>query len=191
MAICQRGAASTLTEATLIIGGEGGGGVLDWVRAGTPLATAVVAAWLALIANRLLDKRRAHRDYITRLSDALREDVRLAVEAAAEYWSPSPKNKAVIEARMKMLESEVRAGALLIDEGDGSELAVEFRDAVTDFLIVVTGADFEAVKVRANSAHIRELTGKGVALRKLTARLRRQQISKPGRRKPKTVSAVR
>lgn len=143
-----------------------------------PLAVAVLAAWLALLANGRLDRGRANRELVTKIAEGMRDDVRTAVEAAADYWSASPSNKAVIEARIKMLDQEIRSASVLIDGGESCAQAVEFRAALQNFLAVLTGADFEAAAVAANSGQVRDVTGRGVALRKAIAQYRRVQIGK-------------
>lgn len=158
-----------------VSGGEAG--ILDWVKALTPVLTAFLAAFLALLANRALDHLRAKREHAGELLEALRDDARAAVELAADYWSEKPSNKSVLEARIKMLEREIRAGISLICEGRAEAEAQSCRTAATEFLIVLTGADFEAAKVAPNAAHLRDVAGRGVALRKAAAIFRNAQLA--------------
>lgn len=151
-----------------------------WFEIGKISASIIVAglaAWLALIANKHLDKKRANRDHCGLLAEAFREDVKSAVEAGAEYWSGDVKRKFLLEARIKLLESELRAGKVLIGKSKDTKIDDDFDAATQDFLSSLTGSDFEAAKVGENRAQVRELTGKGVALRKLAASVRRSQIS--------------
>lgn len=143
----------------------------------TPVATACLAAFLALLANRHLERLKAGRDATKGVADGLRADVRAAVEVAAAYWSDPTKDKHLNEARLKMLEQEIRATALVVDKRT-SDKSAEFQSAVTSFIGVLTGADFEAADVVPNKGHIRDIVGRGVALRKLTAELSRDQVER-------------
>lgn len=154
------------------------GSVIEACKLVAPLAVAVLAAWLALLANGRLDRGRAKRELLTKIADGMRDDVRAAVEAAADYWSAVPSNKAVIEARIKMLDQEIRSASVLIDDGNSCSQAVEFRSALQNFLAVLTGADFDSVAVLPNSGQVRDVTGRGVALRKATAQYRRAQLER-------------
>lgn len=152
--------------------------LLEGVKLITPLAVAFVAAALALLANRSLDRGRAKRDFITKIGESLRDDVRQAVEAAADYWGPTPSGKSILEARIKMLEQEIRSAAVILAEDKNCKEGSEFTSSLNSFLSVLTGADFESAKVTANQVQIRDVTGRGVALRKATAQYRRAQLAK-------------
>ncbi|WP_298127843.1 hypothetical protein [Brevundimonas sp.] len=151
--------------------------VLEISKLLLPVAIAFLAAFLALLANRHIDKGKARRDQVSALSDAFRADVREAATIAAEYWSGSCSAKLVSEARIKMLEQEIRATAVLIDD-KSSYKSNEFQSAVTSFLAVLTGADFEAKAVQMNLAHVRDIVGRAVVLRKATSELRRDHLAK-------------
>ena len=151
--------------------------LVDWAKALVPLITAILAAFLALKANGFLDSRKARRDHANQLTDGLRSDVRLAVELAADYWSAKPSNKSILEAKLKMLEGEIRSSTALIDDGAVHEPARDFRTASQDFLMVLTGADFESSTVVPNPTHLRDVAGRGVALRRAVYKYRRAQLS--------------
>lgn len=175
-----------MSSPIIVAVGGGEAEALSWLKAFTPVLTAFIAAFLALLVNRALDRRKAQRDHAGDLVETLRDDVRAAVELAADYWSAKPSNKSVLEARMKMLEREIRAGLSLICEGQNGLEAAACRAASTEFLIVLTGTDFESAKVSPNAAHLRDVAGRGVALRKAAAIYRNVQL---GQKTSKPVSA--
>lgn len=151
---------------------------VDWAKIILPVLTAILAAFLALVANGYLDKRKASRDLLGQVADGLREDVKRAIEIASAYWSDPTKDKLLNESKLKMLEQEIRSASVLLDDGKAVGHSIEFQSAVTSFLSVLTGADFEAKSVTPNQAHVRDVVGRGVALRKITAQLRRNQVDR-------------
>lgn len=133
---------------------------------------------MALIANRYLEGIKARREYATKLYDAVREDVRLSVIAAAEYWSgPTDARKAQLESTMRMLHSEIVQGARLLDEYSSTDDASRLDMMVRDFTKALTGSSFEQAKVTPDKPHVIVVTAKGSRLRRELAIVRRRQLS--------------
>ena len=100
------------------------------------VATVAVGALLALLANRMLDNRKAERDYANKLFDAVRDDVREAMTVAAEYWAGKLKaeRKLVLEATIRTLQVEITRGARLLDDHCSAEEAANLDKFVREFL---------------------------------------------------------
>lgn len=147
--------------------------------AATPFAVAVLAAILALLANGQIDRRRAKREYVTKMTEAFRDDVRKAVEEASDYWSTKPStNKSVAEARIRMYEKDIRSASLFLELRSSRKEAGKLNSATNNFIGALTGADFEAAKVEPKSHHVVTVTSLGAVLRQEIAELRDEQIHK-------------
>ncbi|RYF90754.1 MAG: hypothetical protein EON95_16325 [Caulobacteraceae bacterium] len=152
---------------------------VELTKGAVSVSVAVLAAFLALLANRFLDRDRASREYRTKISDQLRDDTRRAIEAAAEYWSKAPEtNKSVLESRIRMYEQDIRAAKKVLDENCSSADKDELQESMDAFLSALMGADFEGAKVKPNSHHVVMVASLGATFRKTLARARRRQIKK-------------
>lgn len=142
------------------------------------VATVAVGALLALLANRMLDNRKAERDYANKLFDAVRDDVREAMDVAAEYWAGKLKaeRKLILEATIRTLQAEITRGARLLDDHCSAVEAAHLDKFVREFLKALTGADFEAASVAVNKQHILQITSAGSRLRSEFAKTRRGQL---------------
>ena len=141
----------------------------------TPIATAFLAAALALAANRFLDRQRAIREHSVTVVAEFRADVRSAAELAAEYWGGNATNKLLLESKLKMLDQEIGSSARLVNDKNW-ERSDDFSAALERFQRHLTGADFEAAHVPVNQAHVRDVVGSAAILRRTATLLAEDRL---------------
>jgi hypothetical protein len=132
------------------------------------ITPALVASLITLYYNSRAEKRRAARDYISKVFDGARDDVRRAVEAAVEYFPVQPANRTTLqEAKLWMGERDVRHSvAALIEFSAGSaETRKLLEDALDDFISALTGGSFQATSGEADVAQARAVSAIGGKLR--------------------------
>lgn len=143
------------------------------------ITPALVASLISLFYNSRAEKRRATRDYISKVFDAARDDVRRAVEAAVEYFpTPPPDRTPLQEARLWMGERDVRhsLAALIQFSADSSESRKMLEDALDSFIAVLTGGSFQASSGDSDVAQARAVSATGGKLRASIATARQREL---------------
>jgi hypothetical protein len=158
----------------------GSGVGLESLKLLVQLCTAALGAFLALLFNRHLDNRKAEREYATKLSESVRDDVKDAMVVASEYWAGKlkPERKISLEATMRVLQAEITLGAKLLDDHSKEEEIARLDRLVRQFLKALTGGTFEAASVPVDKQQILLITTAGSRLRSELAKTRRGQLTK-------------
>jgi hypothetical protein len=134
---------------------------------------------VTLFYNSRAEKRRAARDYISKVFDAARDDVRRAVEAASEYFPVSPAERTPRqEAKLWMGERDVRHSvASLIAFSEGSaETRRLLESSLDSFIDVLTGGSFQASRGDPDIAQSRAISAAGGKLRASIATARQREL---------------
>lgn len=140
---------------------------------------ALVASLITLFYNSRAEKRRAARDYISKVFDAARDDARRAVEAAVEYYPVSPADRTALqEAKLWMGERDVRhsLSALLGFSTGNRETQKLLEDALDNFISALTGGSFQASIGEPDVAQARAIAAAGGKLRASIATARQREL---------------
>jgi hypothetical protein len=146
----------------------------------------LIAATVSFLLNRHDERRRTARDYVTKLFDAAREDVNVAMDAGVAYYTgnyvplnagqPPPDNVLLLEARVLSGEKNVRAAIAVLKRisgpNDGALASLEPLEI--DFLGALTEHYGETNP--AGAARARSVVLFGAPLRQELAQLRQNQL---------------
>lgn len=146
----------------------------------------LIAATVSFLLNRHDERRRAARDYITKLFDSARDDVSTAIDAGVAYYTGTyvttqanklpPDNVRFHEARLLLSETNLRHA--IAGLGDISRLERVGLDSLIplerDFIAALTEHYGEANP--ASPAHARSVVLRGAPLRQKLAQLRQDQL---------------
>ncbi|WAC61359.1 hypothetical protein [Brevundimonas sp. SL130] len=143
------------------------------------LAPALVAVLFSGLTNIVIERLKAKRDQATKLCDALRADLAVLQQLAADYWSRKLKvGDAVIEAKILSLQSEVIAtSGLLRDEFD---LPVADDALFADLADALTGGDFGTTARAADTARLKASAALLSELRTRITKERWKRMKKTG-----------
>lgn len=141
---------------------------------------ALVSLLVSLWAGKFLEARRARRDYITKLFEVTREDVRRAVEAAVDYFAIDPSDRTFLqEAKVILADKEIRS-AMPVILGPHPELhnanRVAALQAYQNLIAELTGGNFQEQLGTVDVEHIRRLTLAGASLRSALSRMRDTEL---------------
>jgi hypothetical protein len=135
---------------------------------------------VSFILSSRAERGRAHRDYITRLSDSVREDIRKAVECGIAYFSSSDQlQRPALEAAVLLYESELRSGIASIRETctlKRSDLWGKIDKRQAEFISALTGGSFGSKDAMRDIPRCKEIAGQGSTLRSELGKLRRAQL---------------
>lgn len=140
---------------------------------------ALVASLITLFYNSRAEKRRAVRDYVSKVFDAARDDVRRAVEAAVEYYPIAPADRTALqEAKVWMGERDVRhsVSVLVGFSADTSASRKLLEDALDNFINALTGGSFQARTGDADVGQARVIAATGGKLRATIATARQGEL---------------
>lgn len=143
------------------------------------ITPALVASLVTLFYNNRAEKRRATRDYISKVFDGARDDVRRAVEAAVEYYPVTPgKRTALQEAKVWMGERDVRhaISALLEFSEPRSSSQKVLEDALDHFISTLTGGSFQVTSGGSDVAQARAVAAAGGKLRASISTARQREL---------------
>lgn len=114
----------------------------------------MVAVIFTGLTNLFLEGRKATRELTSKITDALRDDLRTLQTLAMEYWSRNRKSgDDVVEARIVALQDEVlQAIALLADEFQMDVCGSD--DPRPELLDALTGGDFGSKDRKAEAARV-------------------------------------
>jgi hypothetical protein len=140
---------------------------------------ALIASLITLFYNSRAEKRKAVRDYVSKIFDSAREDVQRAVEAAVEYFPVSPRDRTALqEAKLWMGERDVRhsLSALISFSAEGGNSRSLLEEALDDFIDALTGGSFQAREGGPDVPQARAVAAKGGKLRAAIARARQREL---------------
>lgn len=140
---------------------------------------ALVASLVTLFYNSRSEKRRAARDYISKVFEGARDDVRRAVEAAVEYFPlPPPERTELLEAKVWMGERDVRhsISALLMFSNQESTSGKLLEDSLDNFISALTGGSFQATTGNADVVQARSVAAAGGKLRAAISTARQHEL---------------
>lgn len=141
--------------------------VLTWVG-DKLLAPAIIGVMFSLITALILERYRGRRDAVTKLGEALRDDLRSAQQLAVEYWArASKKDDAVVEARMVAIQTDLLASLRLFQTFLGCPLCSGITDLEQELLDALTGGAFQTRPRPADPSRI-------LRVAKVSARLREE-----------------
>jgi len=151
----------------------------------------LIAATVSFLLNRHDERRRTARDYVTKLFDAAREDVKAAMDAGVAYYTGNyvpltqrmlpPDNVHLLEARVLSGEKNVRAAIAVlrsISSPNGESAMASLRPYEIDFLSALTEHYGETNPAGAERA--RSVVLFGAPLRQELAQLRQKQLLPKG-----------
>lgn len=140
-------------------------GIGSWVT-DKLLAPALVAVVFAGLTNLWMERRKAERDLVTKICDALKADVSTLALLAGDYWSRKRKAKdTLVEAQIVALQDEVlNVRSLLssdfnVDLGD-DEFFGDLIDAVTGGGFNGSARDPDPERLRAAATLLGQLKGR-------------------------------
>lgn len=140
---------------------------------------AVVATAITFFLNFRIEKKKAERDYITKLFENARDDVRKAVEAGVEYFPlAAAKREPIKEAKIWMGERDVRHSSTVLIQfcGETGTVKDDLIDALDDFIDSLTGGTFQNSKAVADLEQARKIAAAGAKLRTTLATARQVEL---------------
>ena len=142
---------------------------------------ALVSLGVSVWVGRLIEERRARRDHITKLFESAREEVRRSVDAAIDCFSTKPvERKPIQESKVIASDKELRSALpLLLTKARTSgciEETEKTRDAFENFIVELTGGNFQSKTGRIQRDHITRIVHTGASLRVGLARLRDAEL---------------
>ena len=146
----------------------------------TIVTPAVVATAVTFFLNIRIDKRKARRDYITKLFENARDDVRKAIEAGVEYFPLKASDRdPVKEARIWMGERDVRhSSSFLIDFCNARHPGQKYLvDSLDDFIDSLTGGSFQSLNASPDLEQARKIAASGAKLRTAIAHARHLELN--------------
>jgi hypothetical protein len=140
------------------------------------------AALLAFFANRILESRKNVREHGQKIAIEARDRVRDLVECGAEYWALeiSTENKPIYEAKIRLLEADVREILNLFEEEVKFVDVSKIRSIEYDLLATITGGNFESKIDRRKRSQILDIE-RATKLAAIGAKLR-SEISRSWKR---------
>lgn len=140
----------------------------------------LIAALVSAIISSRFERLKATRDYITKLSDSLRDDVRKAVEAGVAYIGADEKGeREKAEANVQMYESEIRSAVTALKESCILADAGAWENvdaALGSFIDTLTGGEFGSLDPKHEAGLAKKIVGTGSALKMEITRVRRRQL---------------
>jgi len=146
---------------------------------GSIITPAIVASIVTFYFNLRAEKRRAERDFVTKTFDGAREDVRRAIEAAAEYLSlPSGERNPSVEAKIIIAERDVRHSVetLIAFSNPQSGGCKPLEAALDDFIDALTGGTFGSASCAADLPQVRKVASTGARLRSAISTARQLEL---------------
>lgn len=139
---------------------------------------ALIATAITLLFNFWSEKRKAERDYVTKLFEGARDDSRKAVEAAMEYFPRDGADRsALLEAKVWMAERDIRHSLSSLSALCNSpETRESIERILDDFIDALTGGSFQNKKAKADVAQARKIASVGAELRVTLAKARQTDL---------------
>lgn len=144
------------------------------------ITPALIASVISLYLGQRSEKRRAERDFITKLYDSARDDVRKAVEAGVDYFPrPLAERTLTLEAKVWMSERDVRhsvSSLLTLSEQAGEVEISAVEDALADLIDALTGGSFQSATAAEDIKQARKVATSGARLRVALSTLRQNEL---------------
>jgi hypothetical protein len=148
----------------------------------TIITPAFIASVVTVFWNNYAEKKKSHRDFITKSFDNARDDVRKASEASIEYFSDTAaKTRPKLEAKVLLIERDVRSSVSELLDSSGLEVDPAYKkaqDRFDTFVADLTGGSFQASKGVVDNVQIRRVAASAAALRAALLDLRKAELAK-------------
>lgn len=153
---------------------------MNSVSVWTLITPAFIATVVSIAINNRSEKLRAQRDFFTKTFEAAREDVKLAIDAAAEYYPlASLSRPPLAEAKIWMADRELRFSLSNIIENAGEDIATllpGLTNAFDDLIAELTGGSFQSAANLPDMKHLRRIASAGASLRSELLKVRHAEL---------------
>lgn len=148
-----------------------------WTAIITP---ALIATFISLVVTNRAEKLRAQRDFLTKIFESARDDVKQALDAAAGYFPlPAAERDPSLEARIWMAERELRFSLISVIDSSmaGSvQQADELTLAFDDLIGQLTSGSFQSASATSDLKHLRLIASAGAEVRAKLFALRSAEL---------------
>ncbi|HVI99425.1 MAG TPA: hypothetical protein VM657_10200 [Sphingomonas sp.] len=144
------------------------------------VAPAFISFVITLFINARVDKIKVQRELIGASFEGVRENIDVAVKAAARYYPLDAAGRTpLLEADIWLADRELRFAipALLDSVSSTTKRKLEdLTEAFDDFVSELTGGSFQAKNAKPDLVHLRRIASAGSDLRARLSEVRHEEI---------------